>query len=193
MSRYMLVLVISGIVPLLASFYPPLKFYKNSRALLLSIAIILIAFGLWTGERRAGGRPRAAARRRQRRRLRTGRGDAPLREVLPGRRRAHAHRQGHRAGPLHRRPLHAARAGWVAAESPGPGRGATFSVAWPKPGQEEEHGDPARSSSATTRSTWPRHRREPGSRGLRGDHGQRRGGRPLAVVSGGPISSCSTS
>jgi lycopene cyclase domain-containing protein len=47
MSSYMLVLVISGIVPLLASFYPPLGFYKHGRALLASIAIILVAFGLW--------------------------------------------------------------------------------------------------------------------------------------------------
>lgn len=43
----MLVLFLSGIVPLVASFYPPLKFYKNTRALLLSIAIILVIFGMW--------------------------------------------------------------------------------------------------------------------------------------------------
>jgi lycopene cyclase domain-containing protein len=43
----MLVLVFSGIIPLVASFYPPLEFYKNIKALLVSIALIVIIFGLW--------------------------------------------------------------------------------------------------------------------------------------------------
>ncbi len=47
MSRYMMVLVLSGIIPLVASFYPPLKFYKHVKALLVSIALIVIIFGLW--------------------------------------------------------------------------------------------------------------------------------------------------
>lgn len=47
MSRYMLVLVVSGVIPLVASFYPPLKFYKHVRALIISIVLIVIIFGLW--------------------------------------------------------------------------------------------------------------------------------------------------
>lgn len=47
MSRYMLVLVISGVVPLVVSFYPPLHFYRHVRALLLTIAMIVLIFGLW--------------------------------------------------------------------------------------------------------------------------------------------------
>jgi lycopene cyclase domain-containing protein len=43
----MLVLVLSGIVPLVASFYPPLKFYKNTLALFLSIIMIVVIFGTW--------------------------------------------------------------------------------------------------------------------------------------------------
>ena len=47
MSRYMLVLVFSGIIPLVASFYPPLKFYKHVKALIITIALIVVIFGLW--------------------------------------------------------------------------------------------------------------------------------------------------
>jgi len=47
MSQYMMVLIISGIVPLVASFYPSLKFYEHIRALLLSITLVLFIFGLW--------------------------------------------------------------------------------------------------------------------------------------------------
>jgi len=47
MSRYMLVLILSGLVPLVASFYPPLKFYKHMPALFLSIILILVIFGMW--------------------------------------------------------------------------------------------------------------------------------------------------
>jgi len=47
MSRYMLVLILSGFVPLVASFYPPLKFYKHMPALFLSIILILVIFGMW--------------------------------------------------------------------------------------------------------------------------------------------------
>lgn len=47
MSKYMLVLVLSISVPLVVSFWPPLKFYKNIRALFYSIGIIVVIFGAW--------------------------------------------------------------------------------------------------------------------------------------------------
>jgi len=47
MSKYFLVLFYSLLLPLLLSFYKPLKFYRNLRALILSISIILIFFGIW--------------------------------------------------------------------------------------------------------------------------------------------------
>lgn len=47
MSKYMMVLVLSGIVPFVLSFWPPLKFYRNLKALFCSIAIILLVFGSW--------------------------------------------------------------------------------------------------------------------------------------------------
>ncbi len=49
MSNYMTVLLISGIFPLLLSFYPPLKFYggSNKKALSLSILLIILIFGAW--------------------------------------------------------------------------------------------------------------------------------------------------
>jgi lycopene cyclase domain-containing protein len=43
----MLVLILSGFVPLVASFYPPLKFYKHRQALFLSIILIVVIFGMW--------------------------------------------------------------------------------------------------------------------------------------------------
>jgi lycopene cyclase domain-containing protein len=47
MSKYMLLLVISGAVPFALSFYPPLKFYRNLRALAISIVLIVLIFGSW--------------------------------------------------------------------------------------------------------------------------------------------------
>jgi len=47
MSKYMMVLLLSGIVPFVLSFWPPLKFYKKPKALFYSIAIILVLFGSW--------------------------------------------------------------------------------------------------------------------------------------------------
>ena len=47
MSKYMLVLVLSGAIPFLVSFWPPLKFWRNWRALLYTIGLILIIFGAW--------------------------------------------------------------------------------------------------------------------------------------------------
>lgn len=47
MSDYLFILIVSGTIPLLASFYPPLKFYTHIRALLFSIFFILIIFGTW--------------------------------------------------------------------------------------------------------------------------------------------------
>jgi len=43
----MLILLWSLSVPFIASFWPPLKFWRNWRALCLSIFFILIIFGSW--------------------------------------------------------------------------------------------------------------------------------------------------
>jgi len=43
----MLLLIISGAVPLLCSFYPPLKFYRKIKALFFSIGLIVLIFGSW--------------------------------------------------------------------------------------------------------------------------------------------------
>lgn len=47
MSKYMMVLFLSGLVPFFISFWPPLKFYRNTKALFLTILLIIIIFGLW--------------------------------------------------------------------------------------------------------------------------------------------------
>ena len=47
MSQYMILLIISGAVPLLLSFWPGLKFYRHWRALVYSIGLIIIIFGGW--------------------------------------------------------------------------------------------------------------------------------------------------
>jgi lycopene cyclase domain-containing protein len=47
MSTYMTVLILSGIIPLLASFWPSLKFYQNIRSLLISITLVVILFSVW--------------------------------------------------------------------------------------------------------------------------------------------------
>lgn len=43
----MMVLVLSGILPLLLSFYPPLKFWSNFRSLIFSLSILMVVFGAW--------------------------------------------------------------------------------------------------------------------------------------------------
>lgn len=47
MSKYMLVLIISAAIPFVLSLWPPLKFYRNIKALGLSIGLVLLIFGLW--------------------------------------------------------------------------------------------------------------------------------------------------
>jgi len=47
MSEYSIVLLLSLILPLIFSFFAPLKFYQNIRALVLSISITLVLFGAW--------------------------------------------------------------------------------------------------------------------------------------------------
>jgi lycopene cyclase domain-containing protein len=47
MSDYMRILVLAGSVPLLLSFWPPLKFYRRPAALVSSIALIVLVFGAW--------------------------------------------------------------------------------------------------------------------------------------------------
>ncbi|MDD5077625.1 MAG: lycopene cyclase domain-containing protein, partial [Candidatus Omnitrophica bacterium] len=45
--KYLGLLILSGIVPLLLSFYPPLKFWRNARALFFTLMLILLVFGSW--------------------------------------------------------------------------------------------------------------------------------------------------
>jgi len=47
MSDYMKVLMLSMLVPLVFSFWPPLKFYRSIRNLLYSLATVLVIFGAW--------------------------------------------------------------------------------------------------------------------------------------------------
>ena len=47
MSKYMIALVLAGFFPLILSFYPPLKFWRNFRSLILSIILIVLTFGTW--------------------------------------------------------------------------------------------------------------------------------------------------
>jgi lycopene cyclase domain-containing protein len=46
-SPYMGILLFSLSVPLIFSFWPPLKFYRHVRALFYSIGIIVLLFGGW--------------------------------------------------------------------------------------------------------------------------------------------------
>jgi lycopene cyclase domain-containing protein len=41
------VLLLAGIFPLLISFYPPLRFWRNFKALSLTLAILTAVFGAW--------------------------------------------------------------------------------------------------------------------------------------------------
>ena len=47
MSQYLLVLILSGIVPVIVSFWPPLAFYRNGKARCCSLALIVLIFGGW--------------------------------------------------------------------------------------------------------------------------------------------------
>jgi lycopene cyclase domain-containing protein len=47
MSKYAWVLILSFVFPLLFSFYPPLKFWRNFKALVLSIGLLVVIFGSW--------------------------------------------------------------------------------------------------------------------------------------------------
>ena len=47
MSKYMMVLLLSLSVPFLVSFWPPLRFWRNIKSLILSISLIVLIFGLW--------------------------------------------------------------------------------------------------------------------------------------------------
>lgn len=47
MSRYAWVLAWSLVFPLALSFWPGLRFYRNLRALLISIATVTAVFGAW--------------------------------------------------------------------------------------------------------------------------------------------------
>ncbi|MDD5108182.1 MAG: lycopene cyclase domain-containing protein [Candidatus Omnitrophica bacterium] len=47
MSEYMVVLILSIVVPFLLSFWPGLKFYRNIRSLFISVFLIVIIFGSW--------------------------------------------------------------------------------------------------------------------------------------------------
>ncbi|MBN2119517.1 MAG: lycopene cyclase domain-containing protein [Candidatus Omnitrophica bacterium] len=47
MSKYMWVLILSGSFPFVLSFWPDLKFWRNWRALVLSLFLVVVIFGLW--------------------------------------------------------------------------------------------------------------------------------------------------
>ena len=47
MSEYMTVLALSGAIPFVCSFYPPLGFYSHYKALLYSLGLIVVIFGTW--------------------------------------------------------------------------------------------------------------------------------------------------
>jgi len=47
MSKYAWALLFSGIIPFILSFYPPLKFYRNIKGLIVSILVVLLFFGAW--------------------------------------------------------------------------------------------------------------------------------------------------
>ncbi|MBN1913197.1 MAG: lycopene cyclase domain-containing protein [Candidatus Omnitrophica bacterium] len=47
MSKYAITLFLSLLGPLCLSFYPPLGFYRNKRALIYAISSVLFIFGLW--------------------------------------------------------------------------------------------------------------------------------------------------
>ena len=47
MSLYMKVLILAVAFPFALSFYPPFRFYKHLRALLLTLLLILLLFGSW--------------------------------------------------------------------------------------------------------------------------------------------------
>jgi len=47
MSQYMAVLLVSLSLPLLLSFWPPLKFYRRFSALIAAIGATLLVFGGW--------------------------------------------------------------------------------------------------------------------------------------------------
>ena len=43
----MIVLILSGCIPFALSFFPPLKFYRNLKALCYTLILILLIFGTW--------------------------------------------------------------------------------------------------------------------------------------------------
>jgi lycopene beta-cyclase len=47
MSKYMEVLLLAGVVPLAISFYPPLKFWRNLKALISTLIFLIVIFGAW--------------------------------------------------------------------------------------------------------------------------------------------------
>jgi lycopene cyclase domain-containing protein len=47
MSKYMSVLLLSLIAPLMLSFWPGLKFWRNLRALIYTVTLVLVIFGAW--------------------------------------------------------------------------------------------------------------------------------------------------
>jgi len=47
MSEYMYILVLSGVIPLILSFWPGLKIYRHLGALISSLVLIVVIFGAW--------------------------------------------------------------------------------------------------------------------------------------------------
>jgi len=47
MSHYAMLLLVSGIAPLVLSFWPALKFYRHKLSLVFSIGLVTLIFGAW--------------------------------------------------------------------------------------------------------------------------------------------------
>jgi lycopene cyclase domain-containing protein len=47
MSRYLIVLLLSGVPPFLLSFYGPLAFWRHARALGATLSFVVVVFGAW--------------------------------------------------------------------------------------------------------------------------------------------------
>lgn len=47
MSKYLTVLTLCVIVPFVLSFFPPIRLFRHTKALILSILGVVLVFGIW--------------------------------------------------------------------------------------------------------------------------------------------------
>ncbi|MFC1594151.1 lycopene cyclase domain-containing protein [Candidatus Omnitrophota bacterium] len=47
MSQYLIVLIVSGCVPFVLSLFPPIRLFRNGKALGMSLGLIVFIFGAW--------------------------------------------------------------------------------------------------------------------------------------------------